>query len=107
MYFRSAVQVDISQRQKTSSIGTQCNRDLEEFDFSRRSKYPELKNEVNVYQNTDFDQADLHHMDEPSKDADYEPNFSDAQSDDLSIDDGYINYMNLKFNIYPNMNLYL
>lgn len=62
---------------------------MEEFDFSRRPKYPKLKNVVNLYQNTDFDQADLHHMDAPSKDADYEPNFlDDSQSDDLSIDDG-------------------
>lgn len=31
----------------------------------------------------------------------------ESQSDDLSIDDGYIYYMNLKCNIpvYPNMNL--
>lgn len=41
-------------------------------------------------------------MDEPSKD--YEPNFSDdSQSDDLSIDDGYVNNMNLKCNIYSNI----
>lgn len=34
-------------------------------------------------------------MDERSKDADYEPNLSDdSQSDDLSTDDRYIDYMN-------------
>lgn len=61
---------------------------MEEFDFPRRPKYPKLKNEVNVYQNNDFDQENLHHMDELSKDADYEPNLSDdSQSDDLSTDD--------------------
>lgn len=54
-----------------------------------------MKNEVNVYQNNDFDQENLHHMDELSKDADYEPNLSDdSQSDDLSTDDWYIDYMN-------------
>lgn len=100
MYFRSAVHVVISQRPKTSNIGTQCNRDLAEFDFSRRQKYSKLKNEENVYQNTDIDQADLHHMDKPSKDADYEPNFSDdLQSHNLSIDDGNVVNITIGFGI--------
>ncbi|XP_062601407.1 uncharacterized protein LOC134263113 [Saccostrea cucullata] len=74
------VQVDIRERPKMISAGTQCNRDLEEFELSRKRKKPKLTQRS--YMNDDVDYTAPIYTDERNKDSDYEPNLSDDSLSD-------------------------